>query len=268
MKMSFKILIIFFFVYYQSFSQLDTIIANDSLRISVRVKDDSENKINDVIQPYGWIDYAAEFYTIDSKNSFLEHHFVYQPYLSQKRTVRIEVGFADAYLESGRFFSPTDLAISYQRTIEKKEEHITGYQGIALILKFVIPTGRAEYYSGFDSWILEPQIGTQWKLKNPNWSFSATARYNYSFATLPGKEERFSFLRLEGFFGFENKKWWIFLQSDYRYITNRGDASFLFGGDAGYKVSSRLAIRISGKKRIYGDDFFDSLFTLGGVWYL
>ena len=106
----------------RTFSQQDTIIVNDSVRISVKVKEDSENKINDVIQPYGWIEYDAEYYTIDSKNSFLEHHFIYQPYISEKRTIKIEIGFVDAYLEKGRYFTPTDLAISYQRTIKKKRK--------------------------------------------------------------------------------------------------------------------------------------------------
>ena len=47
----------------------DTIMSNDSTRVMVTVKKDVENKINDVIQPYGWIDYSAEYYTVDSRNS-------------------------------------------------------------------------------------------------------------------------------------------------------------------------------------------------------
>ena len=150
------ILIIYFSIIERSFSQTDTIIpiTNDSIRVSFRVKDDSQNKINDVIQPYGWIDYNAEYYTIDSKNSFLEHHFIYQPYISKKRTIKIELGFVDTYLESGRYFTPTDIAISYQKTIEKKEKRKSGYQGLLLSLKIIIPTGRKEYFSGFDSWTL------------------------------------------------------------------------------------------------------------------
>lgn len=241
---------------------------NDSIRISIHSVDDSKNKVSDVIQSFGWIDYNAEYYTIDSENSFLEHHFVYQPYISKTRTIKIEIGFADAYLENGRFFTPTDLAISYQKIIRRKVKKPSGYQGVLLSMKFIIPTGRDEYYSGFDSWTLEPKIATQWKLNNPNWAFSGIAKFNYSIGALPEKDRRFSFLRVENYFGYENKKWWGLLKSDYRYITDSSDSTFYIGVDTGYKVSSRLAIRIGGKKRIYGDNFYDSLFSLGGVWYL
>ena len=248
-------------------AQTDTTFV-DSTRISIAIRPDSTSKINDIFIPYRSIDYGAEFYTIDSKNSFIEHHVVYQPYLNKNQTISIEIGLVDSNLETDHFFSPSDLSVNYQKIYKPKNKQESGYQGVGYALKFIIPTGRDEYFSGFDSWTLEPQVGTQWVLSNSNWLVATTVRYNFSFASLPNKIRRFSHLRFQGFIGFENKVWWGFIEPDYRYIPSLESNNIFVGINFGYKLSPHIAIRFFGKPRITGEDFFKSLYTIGGTLYL
>jgi hypothetical protein len=231
-------------------------------------KPDSSTRVNDIFQPYGWIDYAAEYNTIDSKNSFLEHYFVYQPYLGHEQIVQIEFGLVHAFLDSATYFVPGDLTLSYQKVFFAKNEQKVGYQGVGVTMKLIIPTGSDAYLSGVDSWAIEPQFGVQWGFNNPNWLFALVGRYNYNFASLPNKEPDNSFFRLQCHLGIENDKWWGFVVPDYRFIPDGQRSTFFVELDLGYKITERLALRITAKPRLAGEDFVASVYTIGGFWYL
>ena len=239
----------------------------DNVRETVIIKPDSTLKINDIFLSFGSINYSAEYYTIDSKNSFLEHHLTYQPYVMENQNITLELGLADAYLETGHYFTPTDLNITYQRIFEPKDMRESGYQGVGFALKFTLPTGRDKYFSGFDSWTIEPSVGMQWFLTNVNWLFSTSARYNYSYAALPGSSPRFSYLRLEAHFGYENIKWWVFIEPDYRFIPTNKKSTVLIGINAGYKLSKSFSLGAVAKPRIMGSNFYESLYSVGGTWF-
>lgn len=238
-----------------------------SIMEPVIIKPDTTLKVNDIFLSFGSINYAAEYYTIDSKNSFLEHHITYQPYVMENQNITVELGLADAYLETGHFFTPTDLNISYQRIFDPKDIQEIGYQGVGFALKLTLPTGRDTYFSGFDSWTIEPRVGMQWILRNINWLFSTEARYNYSFASLPGSSPRFSYVRMEAYFGFENPTWWIFIEPDYRFIPTTKKSTVLMGVSAGYKWSNLFSINAKAKPRIIGSNFYESLYSIGGTWF-
>lgn len=255
------------FILNNLYAQKDTIL-NDSITVKFIKKPDENTKINDIFLYYGWIDYSFEHYKVDSKNSFIDHHMVYQPYLGKKHTFQIEMGLVHASIESGQYYSPGDLSISYQRIIASKNYNLKGYQGIGLIMKFTVPTGSDEYFSGFDSWTIEPQIGTQWRFTNPNWLTAISIRYNYSFAALPGSSPRFSYFRMEYFFGYENKNWWGFIEPDYRFIPTRNSHNLFIGFNAGYKISRKFAVHAKLKPRIIGSDFYESFYSFGGTWYM
>lgn len=163
-------------------------------------KADTTTRYNDILINTRFIDYGLEYYVIDAKNSFLENHFIFQPIIDDKNIINLEMGIVTSFQENGNHTTPSDLSISYQHNFESKKYENTGFQSVALKVKFKIPTGRDEYLSGFDSWTIEPLLGNQWLFTNPSWFMSFQARYNYSFAALPGKQPRYSFVRLDYFF--------------------------------------------------------------------
>jgi hypothetical protein len=229
---------------------------------------DSTIRFNDILIDDRFFDYGLEYYMIDSKSSFLENHFLYQPFINDKNIVNLEFGIVSSFQENGNFTTPSDISISYQRNFESKKYGNTGFQGMAVKMKFIIPTGRDEYLSGFDSWTIEPLIETQWLFTNPSWFMSFQVRYNYSFTALPGKQPRYSFVRLDYFFGYENKQMWLFLQPDYRYIPSMSSHTLYLTIDGAYKLSSKFGIRAKLKPRLSGDEFYESLMVIGVYAYL
>ena len=167
-------------------------------------KADSTNRFNDILINARFIAYGLEYYIIDSKSSFIDNHVLFQPIIDDKNIFNIELGIITAFQEDGNHTTPGDLSLSYQRNFISRIYGSSGYQGFAAKMKLVIPTGRGEYLSGFDSWTIEPLVGTQWLFEDPNWFTSIQLRYSYSFASLPGKDPRFDFLRVEYFFGYES----------------------------------------------------------------
>ena len=229
---------------------------------------DSIEKFNDVLQSFGFIQYDAEYYTIDSRNSLLEHHLIYQPFLNNVNIINIGFGLTHSFLEGNSHFLPADLDITYQRNFKANKYKQSGFQGVGTKLKLIIPTGKNEYYSGFDSWSIEPLVGTQWLLKNSNWLIASQIRYNYSFASLPAKKPRFSFLRIDFFIGYESNVFWVFFEPDYRFIPSRDRHNLFVSFDFGYKFLHKIGIHFTGKPRIIGTDFYESLYTLGLYYFL
>ena len=247
-----------------STSELDTVVSNTESE----VKPDSSSKINDILISYGWLDYGLGSYTIDSKTRLIEHHLIYQPYLRKNSIVQIEFGLFHSQLDSNTFFSPGDLNISYQRNFKPKRVNDIGYQGSMGKMRLFIPTGRGEYYSGFDSWSIEPQLGFQWKVFNPTWILATLIRYNYSLASLPEKTRRYSFLQTEISFGIETKKYWLFIEPDYRYIHENQESNLFINFSGGYKLDNQIALKLNIKPRIYGSNFYESFIEIGLFSYL
>lgn len=227
---------------------------------------DSTEQVKDVLLSYGRIAYDAEYYDVNKDNSFLDHHFNYQPFVNDDNIVNIEFGVIHSFLETGDFLTPNDLTISYQRNFKTQNYKKNGYQGFGTKLKFTLPTGRAEYLSGFDSWTIEPLIGTQWLINKC--LIGSSIRYSYSFKALPGKQPRYSFIRLDGFLGYENSHLWCFIEPDYRYIPSLANSHLFINFDFGYKFNKICGVKFSWKPRIIGDQFYSSLFSLGGYMFL
>lgn len=228
-------------------------------------KSDSTNRFNDILINTQFIDYGLEYYIIDSKSSFIENHVLFQPIIDDKNIFNIELGIITAFQEDGNHTTPGDLSLSYQRNFTSRKYGSSGYQGFAAKMKLVIPTGRGEYLSGFDSWTIEPLVGTQWLFEDPNWSTSIQVRYSYSFATLPGKEPRFDFLRVEYFFGYESSTFWLFLTPDYRYVPSVSGNNLFFGLDFGYKIRKSFGLKAFVKPRIVGKQFF-AFYSMAGFY--
>jgi len=239
----------------------------DSVIMNAQDKD-TLAKTSDILLYQSFGDYGAEFYKVDSRNSFLDNHILFQPYVNNLNIFNIEFGIVNSYQEEGNFTTPGDLSLSYQRNFISKKYKSTGFQGIAVRIKFTLPTGKLDYYSGHDTWALEPLIGTQWLLENPDWFTSAQVRYYYSLSALPGKSPRFNFIWLEYFFGYENQKVFFILSPDYRFIPNNSKHNLFLGIEIGYKVSSQIGIRSEFKPKVTGDEFYESLFLLGFYIYL
>ena len=230
--------------------------------------EDTIIRVNDVLFNYGFVDYGGEYYVVDSKNSFLEHHLYYQPYVNDKNIFIIEFGVVQSFLDIGNYVSPSDLSLTYQRNFKSKSYGSTGFQGIASSLKFTIPTGRDEYLSGLNSWTIEPLIGSQWLFSNVNWFTSFQLRYSHSFASLPTYTPRFDILRVEYFYGFENNRGWLFLETDYRFTPDKADHNLFLAINGGYKLNNQLGFKVKIKPRIIGSEFYSSLFILGFYTYL
>ena len=231
-------------------------------------KADSITQNNDIMLYYGMIDYSAEFYQVNRQTRFVEHHFLYQPLLNDKNILNIEFGVVQTSLEDGRFTVPADMKIGYRRNFKSKAQLENGYDGSFVGANLTLPTGRDEYYSGFDSWTIEPIAGFQWKLWNPNTLTGLKLMYNYSFAALPGKTPRFSFLRILPSTGFENNRFWAFVSLDIRFIPSRGESNLFLATDLGFKFTEKLGIYGKFKPRIVGDSFFEELNQIGLYFYL
>lgn len=242
---------------------LCTILLLNSLCLTYAQEIDSTSRINDILFHYGFLDYGAEYYVVDSKNSFLEHHILYQPFLSEENIVNIEFGLVNSFLENGNYTSPSDLSITYQHNFKSSKYKEWGYQGLGASIKMTLPTGRAEYFSGFNSYTIEPLIGTQWLFENTDWFTSIQVRYNYSFASLPGEEPRYSFLRCEYFIGYENNNMWLFVSPDYRFIPSKSNHDLFLTLNGALKVSKRVGLRAKYTGRLIGEEFYRSLLVLG-----
>ncbi len=229
---------------------------------------DSIKKTTDALFYYGYLEYDAEYYTIDSKTSFLEHHISYQPFISDINILSIELGIVNSFQEEGNYTTPSDLRLNYRRNFFSPQYGKQGYQGTTAGVKFIMPTGRSEYLSGFDSWSLEPIFGSSWRFENPVWSQGIQAKYFFSIASLPMKNARFDFLRLEYYIGFENKKNGIYFEPDYRYIPSKGNHNFFLNTRYNINANSKLGFDISYKYRVLGDDFFEHLFDVGFYLFL
>lgn len=228
-------------------------------------KADSTDRFNDILINTRFIDYGLEYYIIDSKSSFIENHVLFQPIIDDKNIFNIELGIITAFQEDGNHTTPSDLSLSYQRNFAFRKYESSGYQGFAAKMKLVIPTGRDEYLSGFDSWTIEPLVETQWLSEDPNWFTSIQLRYSYSFATLPGKDPRFDFLRVEYFFGFESSTLWFFLTPDYRYVPSVSGNNLFLGLDFGYKIRKSFGLKAMVKPRIVGKQFY-AFYSMAGFY--
>lgn len=59
--------------------------------IAIRCYSQNESvKINDVLFSHGLEDLGAEYYVVDSKNSFLENHLLFQPRINDNNILSIE----------------------------------------------------------------------------------------------------------------------------------------------------------------------------------
>ena len=228
---------------------------------------DSIPRFTDVFIPTGILDYDAEFYYIDSNNYFLEHHFILQPIISDRDLINIEFGIAHSKTPDGNFTVPADLSVSYQRNIKSSRYNESGFQGIGPRLKFIIPTGRGEYLSGFDSWSLEPALVTGFLLKDPRWFTTAEIRYNYSFASLPNTNKNPDFLRAEGFFGYEDDQWWFRLRVDYRLRTRQSENNLFIGSDFSIKINEDIGLKAQYKFRVAGSNFWKHFASVGGYYF-
>ena len=224
---------------------------------------DSTNKINDILLYKAFIDYGAEYYKIDDENSILEHHIVFQPFINDINILNIEFGLTHSFLDSVNAFSPADWSISYQRNFMDENYGNVGYQGHAGIIKLIVPTGRGEYLSGFNSWAIEPLIGFQWRVFTKNFISALQFRYNYNFGALPNKETRPDFFRAEYFFGFDNSVYLAFFEIDYRWINQNNSHTLFLSFEFGRRISPNTGLRLNLKPRILGEDFYQYLGVLG-----
>ena len=228
--------------------------------------DTTSTKINDIFLNKAFIDYGAEYYKISDKNSILEHHILFQPFVNDVNILNIEFGLTHSFLDSVKAFSPADLSISYQRNFLHSNYGELGYQGHAAKLKLIIPTGRGEYLSGSNSWAVEPLLGFQWHVFTNDFITAWQIRYNYNFGALPDKAIRPDFVRVEYSIGFDNTKQLVFIDLDYRRVTQNNSHSLFINFEIGTKVSERTGIRFSAKPRIIGDDF-NELSTILGLYH-
>jgi len=242
--MKFKALIVFFLVFVNS----TKVFSEES---------DTTRRINDMLFHYGQLTYTADFYGVNSRNSFLEHNFVFQPFLKDKNILTFEMGITNSWLSNGNFTIPADMAIIYQRNFKSGHYGENGYQGFALRAKQVIPTGRDEFYSGFDTWAIEPLVGIQFLFGKTHFSASFSARYWHSYAALHQKKKRNDHLRIEPGFGYERKHFWVNITPDYRYIPNNKSSNLFLEMSAGYKISDNAGLSVLYKSRLSGTDFFE-----------
>jgi len=229
---------------------------------------DSTRKTTDVLFYYGFIEYDAEYYKVDSKNSFLEHFVSYQPFITDINIFKIEFGIVNSFQAEGNYTTPGDLRLNYHRNFLSPQYGKAGYQGTTAGIKFIIPTGRSEFFSGFDSWSLEPIVGSSWQFENPAWSQGILARYYLSFASLPDKKQRFDYLRMEYYLGYENRKIGVYFEPDYRYIPSKDNHNLFLKFDLNFNANSKLGFKLSNKYRVFGDYFFENLVTVGFYVFL
>lgn len=229
-------------------------------------ENDSIPRFTDVFFPTGILDYDAEFYVIDSGNQYLEHHFILQPILSDVNIVNLEFGLTHSWIPEGNFTTPADMSVSYQRNFKAEKYGESGFQGLGARLKFIIPTGRGEFLSGLDSWTLEPTLVTGWLLNNPAWFLTLEARYNNSFAALPGKTANPDFFRFETFYGYEDDNWWFRLKADYRLRTALSEHNLFLGADGSLKVNKSIGLTLEWKSRVVGDNFWEHFVAIGGYY--
>lgn len=228
---------------------------------------DKDEKVNDILLYYGWLDFSPGYYKIDAQSQFIDYHLLYQPFVSSKNVFQIDFGLVHADLKDGASFTPGDLGLVYKRNLTRKVNRDLGYSGTSLGMKFTIPTGRKDKFSGFNSWTIEPQVGFQWKIFNVNWLTSVSLKYNYSFASTDENDPRFDYLRTDYELGYENESWWIFFEPEYRYIPTRGNSTLYAALNLGYKPSRRLSVRFKYKPRVIGTDFFETYLSLGANFF-
>ena len=241
---------------------------NYSVYATRQPEGDTIKQNNDIMLFYGLIDYSAEFYQVDKRTSLVDHHILYQPLLDDNNILNFEFGIVESIQEEGTFTTPSDVKIGYRRNFKPREQMDNGYDGSYFGAKLILPTGRDEYFSGFDSWTIEPNAGFQWKLWNANTLTGLQLKYSYSFAALPDKKARNSFFRAEPYTGYENNRYWAFVAFDYRFIPSKVESNIFASINVGFKFNEHWGIKGKFKPRIAGESFYEEMYVIGAYFYL
>ena len=169
--------------------------------------------------------------------------------------LNIELALFNNWQTNQTTFTPGDFSFTYTKNFYSPKFKESGFQGIAPALKLITPTGRAEFGSGFDNWILEPAVLYGWLLKDSRFFITNRARVNFSVGQINEAPVSDAYLRFEPRAGFENERLWASLTPDYRLIFDDTRSTLLLKYEGGFKLNEKMGFGFSLLQRLTGSDF-------------
>ena len=173
----------------------------------------------------------------------------------QNAFLNIELSLFNNWQNNKHTVTPGDFSFTYTQNFYSSKFKESGFQGLAPSLKLIAPTGRAEFGSGFDNWILEPAILYGWLLKDIRFFITSRMRANFSIGRINNASVSDAYVRFEPRAGFENERFWASLIPDYRLIFKDTRSTLLLKYEGGLKINDKSGIGLFFSHRVIGSDF-------------
>jgi len=212
---------------------------------------------------FSHIEFNLDFYQFNTNQSLPSQTGNGTLKVNENNYLNLEYNISNAWLNNSNYIIPGDFNFSYIHNIYSKNYQKEGFQGGSIKIKMILPTGKSEYLSGLDNWIIEPQIYFGWKLKNNKIYFANRLRANFSIAHLPGIPKSAPFIRYEPILGYENDKFWLASTIDNRYIMDSRKYILFLELEMGLKFNQSNGIFSSATYRVFGELFYEFYLSFG-----
>jgi len=233
---------------------------------TINAQDYEENDIESVrstLIDFSHIEFNLEYYQFNTNQYLLAQTGNGTLKVNENNYLNIEYNISNAWLNNSNYIVPGDFSLSYIHNIYAKNYQKTGFQGVSIKLKMVLPTGKSEYLSGGDNWIFQPQIYFGWKLKNDKMYFANRFRTSFSIAHLPNIPTLSPYVRYEAILGYENNTFWLASTIDNRFRMDNQKYNLFLKLEMGVKFNRSNGIFSSITYRMVGELYFRHYLNLG-----
>jgi len=225
--------------------------------------DQQKKSVRSSLYNFSYVDFNIDFYDLGKKRYLLSQTGNGVLKVNNNNYLNLEYNISNSWFNNTNYLTAGDFHFAYIHNFYTKNYLDKGFQGISTKIKVIIPTGKSEYSTGFDNWILEPLVYAGWKLKDKKTYFLYRVRLNFSISPLPGLESTSPYIRYEPIMGYENDKFWIASTGDNRLTLDNWEYTFLFKTEIGLKLSDFNGIFASINYRIIGDYYYKYYISCG-----
>ena len=235
--------------------------SNQSFAQDAIIKEDVA--VRSSLYNFSYTEFNLDFYKFNSTQYLLSQTGNGTLKVNEKNYINFEYIISNAWLNNSNYIVPGDFSFSYIHSFYAKNYLSSGFQGVSATIKMILPTGKLEYLSGLDNWIIEPSIYFGWKLRNDNIYFAHKLRAIFSISALPETPKIDPYGRYEAILGYENDKFWIASTSDSRLTLNDWDYVLLLKLEYGLKLNKSNGIFTSVTYRVFGELFYEYYLNFG-----
>ncbi|MCG8581224.1 MAG: hypothetical protein MI866_14985 [Bacteroidales bacterium] len=233
------------------------------LFICAQKKEADAEKLQSTLYYYSYIDGYVEFYKFNDKQFLQSFTTNGSIYLRKNSYLNLEFVLSNAWDDGAYNFTVGDMSVTYSYNKYSDKFLKTGFQGVTSSFKMILPTGKSEYLSGLDNWIIEPSVYYGWLLKDNRFFFTNKIRINTSVGSIGDAIVPDAYFRFEPRLGFENEDFWVDTTSDLRTSIESLKTTVFMSLSCGYKVNSKTGWMFSFKKNINDKRFYNTYLSIG-----